>query len=263
MRHRIVATLGIALCVTGVVIAQELGTQPQDRDTTTQPARERTALRVPTDGTQTSKNLDAPIAACLILGNQEEMTLAKFAQQRSQNEQVKQFAQKMAQAHQQATSQLEKFAPQGVSLTLNGDDRSGTTRSGDVRTGTTRSGDDRSGTTQPRTAVNQPGRTNSDSNTGDMHHQMLEMQKAIAQECLNLTQRELSEKEGVKFDQCFMAQQIGAHIGMLAKLTGSEQYASAELQQVVEKQRQTAQQHLQMAKQIMQQLESEASTTRQ
>lgn len=243
MRHRIVATFGIALCVTGVVIAQEIRTQqPQDRDTATQPDRERTALRVPTEGTQT-KNLDAPIAACLILGNQEEVTLAKFAQQRAQNEQVKRFAQKMAQDHQQATSQLEKFSPQGVALTLNGDDRSGIN--------------------QPRTAVNQPGRTNSASSTGDMKQEMFEMQKAIAQECLNLTQRELSEKEGAKFDQCFMAQQIGAHIGMLAKLTGSEPFASAELQQVVEQQRQTTEQHLQMAKQIMQQLESETNTNRQ
>lgn len=96
-----------------------------------------------------------------------------------------------------------------------------------------------------------------------MKQQMLAMQKDIAQKCLALTKRELSEKEGQKFDQCFMAQQIGAHIGMMAKLEGSGSYASAEMQQVIDQQKQTTQQHLQMAKQIMQQLEGSTATARE
>ena len=251
MRHRTFVMLGIALGLAGVVHAQELRTPLRERDAATQLRQERTALRPSTKGAQTDQSLDRPIAACLILGNREEVAMAKFAQERAQNEQVKQFAKKMGEAHQQAAAKLEKFAPQGVSLTLNGQDGTSTDRSATNRTGV------------DRTAATQPGRINATDDSGDTQHQMLEMQKTIAQECLNLTQRELSEKEGAKFDQCYMAQQIGAHIGMLAKLTGSEQFASAELQPVIEQQQQTVQQHLQMAKQIMQQLESESNTTRQ
>jgi hypothetical protein len=91
---------------------------------------------------------------------------------------------------------------------------------------------------------------------------MLAMQKDIAQKCLALTQRELGEYDGAKFDQAYIGQQCGAHIGMLAKLTGSEQYASGELQPVLAQQQQTVEQHLQHAKQVMQQLEGRPETAR-
>lgn len=251
MRHSIVPLLAFAVSFAGTAVAQELRSPLQQREDANQTQREdRTALRVPTEGSQEEKGLNGPIAACLILGSQEEVALAQFAQQRAQNPQVKRFAQKMVQDHQSAISQLQSFAPQGVSLKLDGQ---GQTQPGQRQPQTQ---------FEDRTTTNDANRNDGATAGGDMKHQMLAMQKDIAQKCLALTQRELSEKEGEKFDQCFMAQQIGAHIGMLAKLEGSDSYASAELQQVIEQQQQTVQQHLQQAKQIMQQLEGETATAR-
>src|SRR5688572_11371786 len=46
--------------------------------------------------------IDQHIAVCLLLGNQEEVALGQFAQDRAQHPEVKQFAQMMAQEHQEA-----------------------------------------------------------------------------------------------------------------------------------------------------------------
>lgn len=252
MRHRICAIAVFALCAASTVLAQEQATK-QDRDAAP-PAQkqERTALRVSPDGSEAATGLDGPIAACLILGNREEIALAKVARQRAQSPEVKKFAQQLIQEHEQAISQLEKFAPQNVSLELDGQPTEDRTRP------------ERSA----RKAENNADRPNRDDTArtsegqDDMQHQMLAMQKDIAQRCLALTQRELGEWEGAKFDQAFIGQQTCAHIGMLAKLAGTEQYASSELRSVLAQQQQTVEQHLQHAKQVMQELDSRPETAR-
>ncbi|MEX2168666.1 MAG: DUF4142 domain-containing protein [Pirellulales bacterium] len=260
MRHRTVSMLLVAVSMAGLARAQE------ERDAAAQPQqpRERTALRV--DPSQAGENsLDKSIAACLILGNHEQVALAEFAQSRAQNEQVKEFAQMMIKDHQKAISQLEQFAPQQVSLKLEAQANEAGTRG---RTRVARPEQDQA---QPQEQATRrdpqfQGRTTTDQTVeaggqqGDVMKQALKMQKEIAQQCLALTQRELSEHEGQKFDQAFVGQQIGAHIGMLAKLSGSDQFASAELQQVLQQQQETTQQHLQHAKQVMQELEGQSQT---
>src|SRR5690606_36462025 len=56
---------------------------------------------------------DAQFAACLIIDNEMEIALARLAAQHSQNDQVKQFAQKMIQDHQQYVQQLQDVAASG------------------------------------------------------------------------------------------------------------------------------------------------------
>jgi predicted outer membrane protein len=251
MRYRQLTSVVLAFSAATVAFAQEQATK--DREATRPAQRqERTALRVSPDGSEATTGFDGPIAACLILGNREEVALAQFAQQRAQSPEVKEFALQMIKDHQQAISQLEKFAPQNVSLELDGQATTDRTRPERAA----------------QNAESQTERTNRDATvrTGegnaDMQHQMLAMQKDIAQRCLALTQRELGEWEGAKFDQAYIGQQTGAHIGMLAKLAGSEQYATSELQSVLAQQQQSVEQHLQHAKQIMRQLEERPETAR-
>lgn len=267
MRHHTVSMFLVVVSVAGLARAQEVREPQQDRDAAAQPQprQERTALRADPDAQTGENSLDKSIAACLILGNHEEIALAEFAQSRAQNEQVKEFAQMMIKDHQKAISQLEQFAPQQVSLKLetqaNDAGARGRTRTARTEQDQAQPQDDqatrRDGQAQDRTTT---GQTAQAGGHKEVMKQALQMQKEIAQQCLALTQRELSEHEGQKFDQAFVGQQIGTHIGMLAKLSGSDQFASTELQQVLQQQQETTQQHLQHAKKVMQELDGQSQT---
>jgi predicted outer membrane protein len=197
--------------------------------------------------------LDQQIAACLLLGNQEEVVLAQLAQSRAQSEEVKQFAQHMMEQHQQAIAKIEQAAPQVASLGLDL-----TASAGNNATGT-RSANAR-GTTGAAGQNNQAGQTTaagveaSGAQQGAGNHQALEMAKDIKQQCLQLTQQALSEKQGAEFDKAYMGQQVAAHMSMLAELRGSQKYAGQQLRPIIQEGEQMAQQHLTQAKEIMEQL---------
>jgi hypothetical protein len=99
---------------------------------------------------------------------------------------------------------------------------------------------------QPGQPGQQPGQQTAGQDP--MFNQMLALQTSIAQQCLELTKRELEEAEN--FDMAYIGQQMGAHLGMLAKLKGSESFASAELRPVLQEITQTVDQHFKHAKQI-------------
>lgn len=238
------------------------------------------------------ENLDQKIAVCLLLGNQEEVAMAQFAEQRSQNDQVKQFAQQMIQHHQQAISKIQQAAPgtAGLNLQLQGGaegqasastsasgvrpasaEEPATSRSGNSASGaqSDNAGTSASGTQSDNASTNaQSSATNnaiSATNTGTRaggsaggHDQRaVQMAQQIKQQCLNLTQQELAEKQGVEFDKAYIGQQVAAHINMLAELRGSRNFASSELQPVIDEGEQMTQQHLEQAKQIMSQLKDQ------
>ncbi len=81
----------------------------------------------------------------------------------------------------------------------------------------------------------------------------------IGQQCLNSVKQELSQKSSAEFDQCFMGQQIAAHMKVVDELKVLRNYASQDLQQKLDKELQTAQQHLQHAKQIEKRLKESPS----
>jgi predicted outer membrane protein len=184
-------------------------------------------------------DLNKAIAGCLLLGNQEEIALAEFAQSRAQNPRVKEFAQMMIQDHEQAVAKLTRVAPelaqQAASLREGRPGQNGATP----------------GVTSPASI----GQTNA-SGAGN---QVFELQKRITKECLQLTQQELGQKQGAEFDKCYMVSQVGAHIGMLAKLRGSQQFASGELKQVIQEAEQTVQKHLEHAKMIAKEVEQQGA----
>ena len=81
----------------------------------------------------------------------------------------------------------------------------------------------------------------------------------IGEQCLASVKKELSSKQGADFDQCFMGQQIGAHMKVIDELKVLKNHASSDLKQKLEKEQQTAEQHLQLAKQIEQKLKDRPS----
>lgn len=235
-----------------------------------------------------SHNLDQKIAVCLLLGNQEEVALAQFAQQRSQNDQVRQFAEQMIEHHQQAISQIQQAAPETAALNLQlqgGQGEGGasgaasgqsstqgsTSRSGAGGTAganstsasgtagsTASSGAGRnSGTSATAGSSGAGGTTGGAGASSGQDQQAIQLAHQIKQECLNLTQQQLAEKQGADFDKGYMAQQVAAHVSMLAELRGSKNFAGSQLQEIISQGEQMTQQHLDQAKQIVMQLDGQ------
>jgi predicted outer membrane protein len=225
---------------TGQSTVERVRQTPGTPGTATRPGVARTGAAAEGD------NLDNKIAVCLLLGNQEEVALAQFAQQKSQNEQVKKFAQQMIEHHQQAISKIEQAAPEvaGLNLQLRGG------AEGEAAASSNPTG------VRPASAEEPVASTAAAGNVG--HNQRgAQLAQAVKQECLNLTQQELAQKQGVEFDKAYIGQQVCAHIGMLAELRGSKNFATGQLQQVITEGEQVTQQHLDQAKQIMSQLKDQ------
>jgi predicted outer membrane protein len=64
--------------------------------------------------------MDAHLAACLLLGNQKEIAISKFAMEHAQNQKVKQFAQQMIASHSKDAAELQKFVGPEVLPPLDG-----------------------------------------------------------------------------------------------------------------------------------------------
>lgn len=207
---------------------------------------------------QAGSQLDQEIAVCLTLGNQEEIALAQFADQRSQNPEVKRFAQQMIEHHQQALAKIRQAAPETANLNLQLRSTGNGENAGNAQNAASQTG--------VRTAsaevdvVGRPGASASGQSSAQQastQHASAQLAQRIKQECLNLTQQELAQKQGVEFDKAYMAQQVGAHVGMLAQLRGSKEFASDQLQQVIAEGEQMTERHLAEAKQIMGQIKDE------
>jgi predicted outer membrane protein len=196
-----------------------------------------TSQTVPATADQSQAHLNKQIAVCLTLGNEAEVALAEFSEQRTQNPEVKRFAQQMIEQHRQAVSKIQQAAPETVGLNL----QLGSQAAGTAST--------------PTSGVRQASAEEPIASNNAAHDQrVVQMVKQIAQECLNLTQQELAQKEGAEFDKAYIGQQVGAHLGMLAQLRGSKNFASGELQQVISEGEQATQKHLAEAKRIKSQL---------
>lgn len=222
------------------VLAQSAVDQPaveRARQATPGAVPRTTPQTVPATAAQADGQLNKQIAVCLTLGNEAEVALAEFAEQRTQNPEVKRFAQKMIEQHRQAVSKIQQAAPETVGLSLQ------------VRSEAARSASTPASGVRPASAEEPIAANNAGSD-----QRMVQMAKQIAQECLNLTEQELAQKQGAEFDKAYIGQQVGAHLGMLAQLRGSKSFASGELQQVIAESEQVTQEHLAEAKRIKTQL---------
>jgi predicted outer membrane protein len=250
MLKHITQSLALSAVMAMSAVAQNPATRPA------QPGQPRPAGAVTQPGQPGAQagNLDQGIAACIALGNQEEIALAQYASTRAKNEKVKEFAQTMQREHTAALQKLRQVAPQLANWNLELQ-AGANTRPASGQTGVQQAG-------APQQFGNQPNGVQQAASTqpagaGGHDAQMVALQRTIAQQCLALTQRELDEA-GADFDHCYIGQQVGAHVAMLAKLQGSEQFAGPELRGFIQEATKTVEQHLQHAKQIAKELKSEA-----
>jgi predicted outer membrane protein len=90
-----------------------------------------------------------------------------------------------------------------------------------------------------------------------------QMMDEVSQQTEKSIQRELSQKEGVQFDRCYLSWQVLDHIWLIDALTVFERNASPALRPVLQEGLQTAQQHLTHAKALLARVESQSKSTAQ
>ena len=238
--------------IAGPVLAQT-ATEPATGQSTVERVRQTPATSGDTGRPGVARTAAAPagdhlnqkIAVCLVLGNQEEVALAQMAKQQSQNEHVKKFAQQMIEHHQQAISKIEQAAPEVASLNLQ------------LKGGTEGAAAALPSPAGVRPASAEEPVASTAAGSADHDQRGVQLAQAVKQECLTLTQQELGPQQGVEFDKAYIGQQVGAHIGMLAELRGSKNFATGQLQQVIAEGEQMTQKHLAEAKQIMSKLKDQ------
>ncbi len=230
MIKHIFSALALAALTAAAVQAQQSTTQGPNQPGQATPTG---GAYAGAQGAAASAQLAQAIATCLALGNHEEVALAKFAQGRAENDKVKQFAEMMIRDHQAALEKLTRLSPQLTTLNLQLHENGAA-------------------------GAAAPAATAQTGAAGDVTQQMVALQRNVAEQCLQLTQRELGEKNGAEFDRCYIGQQVGAHIGMLAKLNGSEQFASGELRTFIQEATKTVEEHHKHAKELAKSLMDES-----
>jgi predicted outer membrane protein len=188
--------------------------------------------------------------SCLRSETENEIALAKLAQQRAQSEEVKKFAQQMIQDHTQFLEKLQALAPTepagSAAAAVQPTERQ--TRRAEIKVG------GREDVAQDRTA-----RPATASPTGGVD--MMQLRKELGQQCLATLTAELERKSGPEFDRCFMGQQLFAHLAMWDALKVFGKHASPELQRTLASAQEQTEQHLQEARKILKDLESAAPRT--
>lgn len=207
-------------------------------------------------------HLNAALAGMVLLGNNEEVALGEFAHQKAQNEKVKQFAQMMIEHHGKYGEQLAKYAPERANEKLHAgwSNDAHNKSAGELKSESKAT--ERAEATKDDQSTSDRERYARGFNAGDSRQggPMLEINREAVEGCLALTTEEMGRHSGAEFDKCYIGQQIGAHIGMLAKLKTFEQHTQGDLQKVFRDGAAETQKHLDQARAIMKELDSKNRT---
>lgn len=216
---------------------QTPGERRSPTDAADRPAETRTAAR----------NLDYYLISCLKWENEAVISLSKLAQQRSSNREIKAFAEAASKDHAEFQSSLAEIDPSAVRPAAG----TSTAAPGEAGALPGRAPAREQPTERPQ---GQPGAARvAGPVTPD---QLMQIRDEVATRCLATAQRELGQKEGAEFDKAYIGMQLGAHFKMVDELTVFKSHASPRLQTVLAKGIQTAEKHLEDAKQLCKQLES-------
>jgi predicted outer membrane protein len=240
------------LVPSAAVLALVVGALAEDREGAREAGRATPAADRPENAAAAS--LDSHIADCLQLANQEEIALTRWSLERTQNPQVREFAEKLIEEHTAFGQKLAKFSPRPAAefstAATTGTNQPPQRREAANAGSPQRPAPANAGERRPEESAAPYHGAAEDDLAGQMHA----LARRMAAECLQITQSDLSQKEGDEFDKCFLGVQIAMHNGMLAKLKASEGYVSAEFQSVLQEATMATQQHKDHAVQLMEQI---------
>lgn len=201
---------------------------------------------------------DRQIASLLIIDNAGEVALNQFAQQRTQNDRVRQFAEMMVRDHAQFIEQLQE-------ITLGGQQGQRQSATGaNQASGAAQAAGTSQAASQAVRAAAGPQAADSDAAQSPVTGQyrgLMAIHADAGRRKVQLSQEMLSKHQGAEFDMAFMGEQLVLHNHMLAMLQAVQQHASPQLQQLVNQSIQTTEQHLNHARQIVEQLQAQQTRT--
>ncbi len=167
---------------------------------------------------QGSQSTDHILEQWLIIDNQGEIELARFAENKAHSEDVKKFATMMLQDHTDFVNSLKQFHERHAAAAPGALPAQGAAAA------------------QPR----QPGGFN-----------VIALKHELGKQCLATMKEELGGLEGKQFDTCYMSHQVAAHMKMLDTLKVFKQQATPELAGLIAMGIETTQDHLMHAKKWM------------
>lgn len=203
---------------------------------------------------------DRQIASLLIIDNAGEVALNQFAQQRTQSDRVRQFAEMLVRDHAHFIEQLQEITlggQQGQRQSATGANQA----SGAAQAAGTSQA---AGPSQAARTAAGPQAADSDaaqSAVTGQYRGLMAIHADAGRRKVQLSQEMLSKHQGAEFDMAFMGEQLVLHNHMLAMLQAVQQHASPQLQQLVNQGIQTTEQHLNHARQIVEQLQAQQTRT--
>ncbi|HVJ84992.1 MAG TPA: DUF4142 domain-containing protein [Caulifigura sp.] len=214
---------------------------PPRNDVPDQNTRSRQAGQRGNRQAQAGDRFESHVADCLIMGNQEEIALLKFGMERTKSKEIKDLAQSMIKDHEKAVSELRGF---GSKEHANSELTADQSTNKSVAT---------------REARKLPAdESGSQVQGAGLMARLHDMARRSHEICLTLNREELAKYEGHEFDQAFLGQQLGAHIGMLAKLKAAQEETSGELSQWTAKAQDTTKKHKDHLEKLMNDLAKES-----
>lgn len=280
------ATLRPTAPAAGTIVEEQDNLQPGTRTANFPPQTDRQA-----HGRHGQGQLgDAALVRWISADNESEIRISEAAQQKAQNQQVKQFAQMMVDEHtklgqqlqqaanqggqdlQRGTNTIEERTPNRRNVRENLPDANESRRDPNSRPNDNATDDNNVAFQQeedPNNRENQARLRNAARNAelqndaaagGQMRRGSnpgVELHVQIKEASTQSFLQELQSKNGAEFDKCYLGQQIMAHQHMIDTIKVANQQASPELKQTLQQAQQASQQHLQKAKDLMKQVENE------
>jgi predicted outer membrane protein len=200
---------------------------------------------------------DRDFVALLQIGNRGEVEMATFVKDKLQHEKAKEFAAMMIKDHQAVLDKLNNFSGP----------KPGEGAVGNAKT------NDPPNTTAPTPGiavrndgvrVNAPGVDVQLGGNRSFYapgvNPLIQVKEEIAQECMTGAKKELEAKQGSEIDKCYIGMQIVKHADMVATLTVFHKRAQdSQFKEMLSESLAKTQQHLEMAKTIMKELEGKAT----
>lgn len=249
-------TLPVALLFTAAVAQTDPTTGlPQQPSTGSQRPesqdRTRTSVAAPVES-------DRVVSAMVLTCNTNEIALARLAGQRSANDEVKQFAQKLIKDHTELVTKLQTLAGRDSSGLSGKDRNSERIGSGD---GKGERNGERGGENSPessgdskRLGDNGSGRA-SDASMRNNEFDHLGLIRELGAKNLETSTRMLTAKSGAEFDICYMQMAVYSHTHAVDALSVFTKHASPELRSTLEGAKSTMQAHLDHAERISKSLD--------
>jgi predicted outer membrane protein len=228
---------GLLALTVGYSAAQYTPGQPNQPTTPARPAE----TSQPAAQSQ-SADVDRFLASCLAAKNQAEIEISQFAQERSQDPQVKQFAQEVIAEHRELSQKLQQIA--GVPRMAQQPGRTAQQPDRNDRPGMDPS--------QPGNMAGQPRRT---ADTPDRQSsavdQLIAIEKQITDRAADSFREKLQTEPAGKFDECYLSAQIASHMQLAAALDVIQSRTSGQLRQIAGEAKPTIERHLEKAEQLL------------